>query len=424
MRRSSGLAVCLTVLALAAIAAGQVTSPMDISDQGPRALQSKYMDQLQKLGKSVRLQKYPYAFYFSRKLDIDEAQQKLLAQSGICFKMFDNKMVLAITGNYYVSYSAELVDRSHRVRQTFNDVILPMLRAAVSAFGNDEPFRTYGFEIAQHVRTKVLGVSTEAAENVVILLPREVAHKLAVATTPEQQQAAVLDAEVYLDSKPLVLWLTGDEPQVAPKGYDRSARDKKQAAAGAETQSPVGFDLTSNSDSPMVSERLVSAPSAPMRIVTPDTLRSLYLANEDTIARMTRELDPQAHFVPYVLPSFIAFRQGAYLQVPMTTELPTGTTGSQYRLAAMAFDQHIAHLVRPALAYFPGTSAFDGIDFSTTVKVPGTDTVQSVEFILGFQAMQCFAKYDCTGQQLLNAGAVLINGERAALDLQKAQATN
>jgi hypothetical protein len=35
--------------------------------------------------------------------------------------------------------------------------------------------------------------------------------------------------------------------------------------------------------------------------------------------------------------------------------------------------------------------------------------------------MDCFAKYDCTGQQLVNAGVVLINGERATLDLQKAQ---
>jgi len=419
MRRSSALAG-LAVVVLSAFAAGQVTSPMDINDQGPRALQSKYMTQLQKLATSVRLQKYPYAFYFSRKLDIDEEQQKTLAQSGICFKRLDDKMVLAITGNYYASYSAELVDRSHRVRQTFNDVMLPILRAAVSAFGSDEPFRWYGLEVAHHVRSKVLGVSTEAAENVVVLLPREVAHKLAVATTPEQQQAAVLDAEVYLDSKPMVLWLTGDEPQVAPKGIERSARDKKAARAGAQTQSPIGFDLTS-SDTPLVSERLVSAPAAPMRIVTPDTLRSLYLANEDTIARMVRELDPQAHFVPYVLPSFIAFRQGAYLQVPMTTELPAGTVGSQYRLAAMAFDQHIAHLVRPALTYFPDTSTFDGIDFSTTVKIPGTSTVQSVEYILGFQAMQCFAKYDCTGQQLLNAGAVLINGERAGIDLQKSQ---
>ena len=46
----------------------------------------------------------------------------------------------------------------------------------------------------------------------------------------------------------------------------------------------------------------------------------------------------------------------------------------------------------------------------------------SVEFFLPFPALRCFAEYDCTGQQLIDAGIVLINGERAGLDLQKAEA--
>ena len=37
-------------------------------------------------------------------------------------------------------------------------------------------------------------------------------------------------------------------------------------------------------------------------------------------------------------------------------------------------------------------------------------------------AIRCFAEYDCTGQQLIDAGIVLINGERAGLDLQTAEA--
>jgi hypothetical protein len=109
------------------------------------------------------------------------------------------------------------------------------------------------------------------------------------------------------------------------------------------------------------------------------------------------------------------------LQLPITSELPAGTVGSQYRLAALAFDQHVGHMVRPVLTYFNNGASFDGVDFSTTIKVPGSNTAESVEYIVNFRAMECFAKYDCTGQQLLNAGVVLINGERAGLDLQKAQ---
>lgn len=411
--------VGLLLVALSAAAAAQVTSPMNINEDGPRSLQAKHMPQLQAMAAQLKLQKYPYALYFSRTLALDEPQQRLQAQSGIRFEHFDGKMVLAITGNYYASYSSTLLDRSLRARQTFQDVMLPILRAAVSAFGNDEPFHAYALEISHHVRTKVLNVSTEAPENVVLILPREIAHKLVDAKTPEQQQAAVLDAEVYVDGKPLVLWLTGEEPQAAPKGYDHSKpRQRKSASLTEPDPSPVGFDLTS-SDTPIVSPRLVSASATPVRIVTPETLRELDLRYADTIVRMMHDLDAQAHFIPYAQPGFIAFHQGAYLQVPIETELPAGTAGSQYRLAAMAFDQHIIHLVRASLTYFNNASSFDGIDFSTTVKTPGSQSVQSVEYIFNFRAMECFAKYDCTGQQLLSAGIVLINGDRAGIDLQK-----
>ena len=192
INRSVGILLLLIATSMAA----QVVSPMDINEDGPRALQGKYMPQLQTMSASLHSQKYPYAFYFSQKLAIDEPQQRTVAQSGIRFRRFDEKMVLAITGNYYAAYSSTLLDRSRRVRQTFNDVMLPILRAAVGAFGNDEPFRAYALEISHHVRTKVLNVDTEAPENVVLIVPREVAHRLVDAKTPEQQQAEIGRAHV------------------------------------------------------------------------------------------------------------------------------------------------------------------------------------------------------------------------------------
>jgi hypothetical protein len=109
----------------------------------------------------------------------------------------------------------------------------------------------------------------------------------------------------------------------------------------------------------------------------------------------------------------------------MTSTLDGTLQGSQYMQAALAFDHHIAHLVRPVLAYFKDSSEFNGIDFSTTIKssqAKGAASVESVEFILPLAAMRCFEQYDCTGQQLLNSGIVLINGERVGLDLQVAEA--
>jgi hypothetical protein len=140
---------------------------------------------------------------------------------------------------------------------------------------------------------------------------------------------------------------------------------------------------------------------------------------------MTREQNASAHFVTYAPPAFVEFKNGVYLQLSMTSTLQKAASGSQYNHAALAFDQHISHLVRPILAYFKDSSGFDGILFSTTIKTIEDKTgahAESVEFVLPMTALRSYAQYDCTGQQLLNAGIVLINGERVGLDLQTAEA--
>jgi hypothetical protein len=99
--------------------------------------------------------------------------------------------------------------------------------------------------------------------------------------------------------------------------------------------------------------------------------------------------------------------------------------GSRYKIAAIAFDEHIARLLRPVAAYLDDESDFDGISFSTTVtvgdKTGNEETSEAVEFFFPLSLLRCYQKYDCTGQQLIDGGAVLVNGERVSLDLQAAE---
>jgi len=143
------------------------------------------------------------------------------------------------------------------------------------------------------------------------------------------------------------------------------------------------------------------------------------------VAKLVKELGPEAHFVAYASPGFVAFRQGVYLELSLNTTLPESAAGSRYKLAATAFDDHVAHLIRPTLTYFKGESNFDGISFSTTVHLAGRSPVagktEAVEFFFPFTALRCYEKYDCTGQQLIDTGVVLINGERVSLNLQIAE---
>jgi hypothetical protein len=124
----------------------------------------------------------------------------------------------------------------------------------------------------------------------------------------------------------------------------------------------------------------------------------------------------------------IAFRKGAYLEFSITTTLPPTAAGSRYKIAAVAFDDHIGHLIRPVIAYFKGDLDFDGIAFSTTVhlqdKAAAAQGNEAVEFFFPLSALRCYETYDCTGQQLIDQASVLINGERVSLDLQGAEAGN
>jgi hypothetical protein len=141
---------------------------------------------------------------------------------------------------------------------------------------------------------------------------------------------------------------------------------------------------------------------------------------------MVRELDSQAHFVAGTPPAIIPFHNGHYLRLTVATTLPNNASGSQYRLAALAFDQHIAHLIRPVVAYLKSSAYFDGIDFSTTVRLAGDQNADAaplaVEFVFPLAMLRSYAQFDSTGQQLIDAGFVLINGERVGLNLQLAEA--
>ncbi len=401
--------------------ATQVLPVSKIKDPEGQLLQQKYNDQLRALGADAAALHFPYAFYFSETLDIDEAKQKQLPQGSIHFDRFNGQLVLEITGNYYASYSASALTPNQRARQTFRDVVLPLLKVAVSHVDRTVPFDSYGFEIAHHVRSKVLKVETEGPENLVVVMPRGVAERLVQANDLETQQAAVLESAVYLNSEPFTLWLSGDEaPSDVKEHY--LARRKGEPPSPADAEPPEPGTL--------VSSHLIPESELAKRVreyakashdVSPEKLENLRVQYENTVKRLVADLTAPAHFVDYAPPAFIAFRDGAYLQLSVTTELEQPAGSSHYRIAALAFDTHISHLLRPVSKYFHDNPQFEGIDLSTTVHQAAQPASESVEFVVPFAALVCYEKYDCTGQELIKRSMVLINGERVTLDLQKAE---
>jgi len=410
-------------LSLASLSAGQALTPAEIKIPQLRALQEKYFEQLQSIGAEVQGHVFPYSFYFSRILDVELAKQERTDQRSLRFDNYGGMIVVELTGNYFASYSSEMIDKSHRSLRTFQDVMMPILEIAIPVLKDIPEVEGFAMEISHHVRGKAMGMSMERPENLVLVLSKDAALRLVGGRTEKDRQAALLDGQFFVNGEPFILYLSDraaqEAAQASPENKTPSpARnpDTKQKQARS-TEMARSIRTTPNDPPP--------APPVPPRDLAPESLAKIQASYQKIIDLVVKELDPQAHFVSYAPPAVVGFRKGAYLEFSVNTSLPTGTENSRYKLAALAFDSHIAHLIRPLMAYFKGDLEIDGIAFSTTIHQADKSAEQgseAVEFFLPTDGLRCYESFDCTGQQLLDQGSVLINGERVSLDLQGAEA--
>lgn len=439
MNKSNFLSLPL-LLSIATVAAAQVVPPLEIRDPELRALQQSSMAQLKIVAQNITNHSFAYPFYCTRKLDIDEKKQQRSDQHSIRFEHFDGVTVLAVSGNYYGAYSAEKFSEEMRARQTFLSVVLPIAQASVPVLQNDSRVQGYAIEISHHVIGKTMGMPVERPENMMVYLPRSSAIKLVAATDKQSQQAALLESKVFLNANPLNIWLT-DGGQPPPNQLAR-AQPVALTLLPVVPARPNAADATALPEAPTPTINPTPKPPTPtptpapappvtpaplpVHDASPLALAALQSSIQGISNHMVKELEPQANFIVYAPPAFIAFRHQAYLELSVSTVLSESATASRYKLAALAFDEHISPLIRRVLTYFPGDQSFDGISFSTTIHVsarPGAAATKplSVEFFFPLGTMHCYEAYDCTGQQLLDAGAVLINGERVGFDLQLAE---
>lgn len=399
MRRINWLGGLLSTGLLCA----QVVAPPEIRDPELRELQQKHFAQLKAAAVAITAHQFPYRFYFSRTLDLNEDQQKTRDQRSIQFAKYGHQTVVQITGNYFAAYSDELMKREERARRTFEDVMLPILRAEVPLLSDEPGIQGFALEISHHVRKKVLGVSGEHAENVVLVMPKAAALRLVAAPDQATQAVALEEGSLFINGEAATIW-------------GRMTADPPVAAVPPPAPAPPAPAVPTPVPAPVVVAP-APAPAVAAPELTPAALKSLQSSYQQTLDKMVREMDQAAHFVSYAPPIFVNFHKGIYLQLSMTTTIQSAEPASRYRAAALAFDEHIAHLIRLVLACFKDAPNFAGIDFSTTVKPPG----QAVEYIFDMANLHCYAQFDCTGQQLINSGYVLINGERVTLDLEGAE---
>jgi hypothetical protein len=420
----------LVTLTLGAVAPGQALNPSELKNPAMRALQEKYFPQLQSTADEIHAHVFPNSFYASRVLDLELAQQEKGDQRSLRFDSYKGKTVVELTGNYFAAYPEGELDKNHRAAATFQDVILPVLQIAVPAFQDLAEVDGFALEVSHQVRSKVMGSVREHPENLVVVLDRDAAVRLVSARTDRERQAALLEGQIFINAAQVILTLRDDlgKPQI----------EDSDAPSVARKEQPSPWRLAKATNFPAMRPSARSAPAAPpaaVRDTSREALSAIQASLQGTIDKIVSEMDGQAGFVSYAPPSVVSFRKGAYLEFSVNSKLPATVAGSRYKLAALAFDDHIAHLVRPVAFQFQGDTPIDGIAFSTTIhtgtatapvatagKTAVSDGTQAVEFFLPLDSLRCYESYDCTGQQLIDAGTILIDGERVSLDLQTAEA--
>ena len=378
----------LALLAAVALMAGgvsfaQVVAPAEIKDPKLRALQSQHQAELTAAAAEMAAHKYPAKIYLTKELDLRSGALFSADRRSIEFSTFGMQTVLRVRANYAAVYPTETPAKD-RVSRTYLDVVVPVLTAAMKGVQDETEMDAVQIEISHHVR-KVTVMTVDRFENSAFVVPRAVARRIVAAADPERQLVALKDATVYIDGK--VVQFDGQAPATVSQ------------RPAVTTPAPV-----------------VEMPPPPKK----EVLEQRQTGLQPVLDRMVQELGSQAHFDPLAKPELTAFRGASYLRVPVVTVLTAADGGSQYRVAALAFDRHVAYLVRLVLPYFKGAAGFEGIAFRTTVAA-GVSPEESVEFLFPLAELRRYENYDVTGQQLINAGFVLINGERVGLDLQTAE---
>jgi hypothetical protein len=392
MHKSNFLPALAALFIAVPLCLSQVLSPPEIPDPAMRALQQQHMPELKAAAVDITSHQYPYKFYLSRALDLTEQQEQQSDQRSIRFSNFQGRTVLQVTGNYFAAYSDRTMNRNERVEKTYLDVMLPILQATAARLGTEPQLTAFAIEVSHHVRKQVLGVTMEHPENMALIVPRDVAGKLVASNNATEQIAALRQSSLYVDGAAVSLWPGENQPG-----------NVAVTAPPAPAIAPIPVAAT-------------------QRDLSPAALQQRLTQYQGAIDRIVHDLDSQAHFVSYAPPALIAFHKASYLQLSFSTDLAASDAGSQYRIAALGFDRHVSHLIRPLLALLPQDPEFDGIVFSSTVKIAGKDSAQSVEFFLSLADLRRYEQYDITGQQLIASGFALINGERVDLDLQRAEA--
>jgi hypothetical protein len=433
-RRTLFLAIALATSFSAPPASAQV-SPSEILNPDLKALEESYFQQLKTLNQSIATTKFPFPFYLSRFVGLDPAQQAEADSRGLEFVRFQDRVILKVTGNYNAAYDTARLTQNERAASTFRTLVLPILDQLTAALPEHLACDGIGFEISHHARTRERSYDYEGKEILVVVIDRDDAWALARASTDSARQEILNRSKVYVSGTDFGISLTERDP-LNVQALPRSVPAKLDATSTARSSTSVARSslLKSNHSLPSVSP-VVPAPAADPAPATanpvlpspaspppaPADAERLNEKHQAQLAALAKEGATKFHFVDYVPPTFMVFRDQIALQMTLRNSIQFGPVkGSIYKRAAQSFDLFLAPQLKDLSDRISSDLEFQLFDFSVLNKLsPGAKgTSEAIEFICPRTALKQFVNAEITNQQLLDQSVILVNGVRIALNLQ------
>jgi len=439
------LLLCLTFALAASSAFGQV-SPAEIPNLKLKAVEQKYLPQLQALHKAIDGAKFSFPFLLTRYVNSDPDRTSTFDSRGLEFVNFQGETVLKVSGIYRAAYDSDQLTENERAVHTFHDVIIPVLGLVAQQIPADVECDAIGFEIAYHTRDSSKNFAYEGRENLAIVMNRQDAFVLLKETDEQQQQTLLNRSAIYVNGKQLGLALS-DRDAFDLEALQESRSTSYRAAARstqASTGSPILLDSNPAAIPPHVEPRGKPSSSAGPAVVSPaasagskppvpaapsadpkatptqadaDQLQKRFQDQLDSLLRVN---NPSLNLVDYASPSFAVYHDKLVLQLTLRNTLAFDKNASSiYKRAAQTFDLFLAPELKTLMQKLPKDAEFDALDFSVLNRFsPQKDPSEAIEFICPRQAVESFMDDQITNQDFINQSTVLVNGIRIALNLQ------
>jgi hypothetical protein len=406
--------VCASVFAWATTATLGQVSPTEVKNPRAKADEQKYMPQLVSVQRSIGAASFPFTFRLARYLDAKPGQRAALDSNGLEFVVFQDKVVLKVSGFYRVAFNSMQVTRNGRASQTLQQAALPILRMITGEMPQNYDYDAIGFEILYDARDSSGSYDYEGHEVLTAVFGRDDAFALAQATTDEERQEIVNRSDVFVNGKEFAVGLgtrdpfdvaavdrSGSRPSVKRTSFTHA--NAMQPSIAADTVSPKVSDSQTVRFSESSSTDYDAAEMQRKLQTEVSTIRSGDEAESAPAEAISPALENSGnqHMLHFTMQNSLSFERGQ----------------SIYKRAAQSFDLFLAPELKMISKRVPADALVDSLHFSVLNRLEAGKS-ETIEYICPMDSMRTFVENKITTQELINKSIVLVNGVRIGLDLQ------